>query len=48
MAKLKLARGTKKPTPKIAANPQAMGCIIMIGLLLLLVMLSIYFTVANK
>ncbi|MDZ4800229.1 MAG: hypothetical protein SGI92_18890 [Bryobacteraceae bacterium] len=47
MAKLKLAKG-KKPAPAFVANPQAMGCILMIGLLLLLVMLSIYFTVANK
>ncbi len=47
MAKLKPAKG-KKNTSKITATPQAAGCIIIIVLLFLLVMLSIYFTVANK
>jgi hypothetical protein len=49
MAKFKPSKGRRtQKTPAIAANPQAVGCIIMIGLLFLLVMLSVYFTVANK
>jgi hypothetical protein len=50
MAKLKPAKGRQqqKKQPAIAANPQAVGCIVILGLLLLFVMLSIYFTVANK
>jgi hypothetical protein len=47
MAKLKPAKG-KKSTPKIAANPQAAGCIIMLVVLFVLVMLSVYYTVASK
>ncbi len=46
MAKFKPAKA-RKNVPA-AGRPQAIGCIVLISLLLLLLMLSIYFTVVNK
>jgi len=47
MAKFKPAKARNKNVPA-AGQPQAIGCIILISLVMLLVMLSIYFTVVSK